>query len=89
MPEWRDLIVSGQNQIELIMTDGSQLQVSARVLYVLLESHRVLKFKRSSGWVTIVLMLFEVDVELIIAISTMALKNEPHAEQDSKKPLSK
>jgi hypothetical protein len=53
MPEWRDLIVSGQNQIELIMTDGSQLQVSARVLDVLLESHRVLKFKRSSGWVTI------------------------------------
>ena len=53
MPEQRDLIGAGQNPIELIMTDGSQFQVSARVLDVLLDSHRVLKFKRSSGWVTI------------------------------------
>jgi hypothetical protein len=53
MPKRRDLIGVGQNPIELIMTDGSQLQVSPRVLDVLLDSHRVLKFQRSSGWVTI------------------------------------
>lgn len=53
MPEQRDLMGAGQNPIELIMTDGSQLQVTPRVLDVLLESRRVLKFKRASGWVTI------------------------------------
>jgi hypothetical protein len=53
MPERSGLIGAGQKPIELIMTDGSQLQVSPRVLDVLLDSHRVRKFKRSSGWVTI------------------------------------
>jgi hypothetical protein len=53
MPERRNLIGAGQNPIELIMTDGSQFQVSPRVLDVLLESRRVLKFRRAGGWVTI------------------------------------
>jgi len=53
MQERRSLTSSGQKPIELIMTDGSQLQVSPSALDVLLERDRVTKFKRMSGWVTI------------------------------------
>ena len=53
MSDQINLIIRGQKPIELIMTDGSQLEVSPQVLDVLLESGRVTKFKRSSGWVTI------------------------------------
>jgi hypothetical protein len=41
------------HRIELIMSDGTQIHVTPRVLDVLLETNRVMKFKRSSGWVTV------------------------------------
>jgi hypothetical protein len=41
------------HRIELIMSDGTQIHVTPRVLDVLLDTNRVIKFKRSSGWVTI------------------------------------
>ncbi len=53
MQERRGLIGAGLKLIELVMNDGSQLQVSPQALDLLLESQRVTKFKRSSGWVTI------------------------------------
>ncbi|MEN8686628.1 MAG: GSU3473 family protein [Desulfuromonadales bacterium] len=53
MSEQSSLRIQGQKPIEIIMTDGSQLQVTPKVLDVLIESNRVTKFKRSSGWVTI------------------------------------
>jgi hypothetical protein len=41
------------HRIELIMSDGTQIHVTPRVLEVLLDTNRVAKFKRSSGWVTV------------------------------------
>jgi hypothetical protein len=40
-------------RIEVIMSDGTQIHVTPRVLDVLLETNRVTKFKRESGWATI------------------------------------
>lgn len=39
--------------IDAILHDGSFHHVSPRVLDVLLENDRVLKFKRANGWVTV------------------------------------
>lgn len=39
--------------IDVIMKDGTYHHFTPRVLDVLLESHRVHKFKRSSGWATV------------------------------------
>jgi hypothetical protein len=41
------------HRIELIMSDGTQIHVTPRVLDVLLDTNRVTKFKRSRGWVTV------------------------------------
>ena len=38
---------------EIIMSDGTQIHVTPRVLDVLLDTNRIKKFKRSSGWVTV------------------------------------
>jgi hypothetical protein len=42
-----------QHRIDVIMGDGTQHHVTPKVLDVLLESNRITKFKRSSGWVTV------------------------------------
>ncbi|MCK4509647.1 MAG: hypothetical protein KAU27_13945 [Desulfuromonadales bacterium] len=39
--------------MDVILKDGTYHHFTPRVLDVLLESHRVHKFKRSSGWTTI------------------------------------
>ena len=39
--------------IDVILKDGTYHHFTPRVLDVLLEGHRVLKFKRASGWVTV------------------------------------
>jgi hypothetical protein len=41
------------HHIEVIMSDGTQIHVTPRVLDVLLDTDRIAKFKRSSGWVTV------------------------------------
>ena len=43
----------GVHNIELIMNDGTQIHVTPRVLDELIETKRVAKFKRESGWVTV------------------------------------
>jgi len=39
--------------IDVILKDGTYHHFTPQVLSVLLESYRVLRFKRSSGWVTV------------------------------------
>ncbi len=39
--------------IDVILTDGSYHHFAPRVLDTLLQGQRVLKFKRSNGWVTV------------------------------------
>ena len=39
--------------IDVILKDGTYHHFTPRVLDVLLESHRVHKFKRASGWATV------------------------------------
>ncbi len=39
--------------IDVILKDGTYHHFTPRVLKVLLESHRVHKFKRSDGWATV------------------------------------
>jgi len=41
------------HRIEVIMSDGMQIHVTPRVLDVLLETNRVTKFRRGSGWATV------------------------------------
>lgn len=53
MPDRRVWERAGQHSIEAIMRDGTHHQFSAQVLDVLLESNRVMKFRRKSGWVTV------------------------------------
>jgi hypothetical protein len=50
----QELLKSGApHRIELILSDGNPIHVTPRVLDLLLESNRVAKFKRSSGWATV------------------------------------
>jgi len=42
-----------QQPIEVILADGNNAQIPPKVLDVLLHNDRVLKFRRSSGWVTV------------------------------------
>jgi len=42
-----------QSYIDVILKDGSYHHFTPRVLDVLLEGHRVHKFKRASGWATV------------------------------------
>lgn len=53
MPERRLLNREGQHHIDVIMWDGTYHHFTPRVLSVLLDTNRVMKFKRTSGWVTI------------------------------------
>jgi hypothetical protein len=53
MAEWNMEKSTGQPLIDTIMKDGSFHHFPARVLDVLLTKDHVLKFKRSSGWVTV------------------------------------
>ena len=53
MPEHVFLSRTERSYIDVILKDGTYHHFTPRVLDVLLESHRVHKFKRSSGWTTI------------------------------------
>lgn len=44
---------SERSYIDVILKDGTYHHFTPRVLDVLLESHRVHKFKRSGGWATV------------------------------------
>lgn len=42
-----------RSYIDVILKDGTYHHFTPRVLNVLLESHRVHKFKRTAGWATV------------------------------------
>ena len=47
------LNATGHQHIDVILKDGTYHHFTTRVLNVLLESNRVMKFKRTTGWVTV------------------------------------
>jgi hypothetical protein len=47
--QWRGV----KQPIDVVLADGTSSQISPRALDVLLDTNRVLKFRRSSGWVTV------------------------------------
>ena len=53
MPEHAFLSKKERPYIDVILNDGTYHHFTPRVLSVLLESHRVHKFKRSGGWATV------------------------------------
>ncbi len=53
MPTRVFLASSERSYIDVILKDGTYHHFTPRVLNVLLENHRVHKFKRSSGWATV------------------------------------
>ena len=53
MSDRRALIHEGRIPIEVIMNDGTHHRFMPQVLDVLIENNRVMKFRRSSGWVTV------------------------------------
>lgn len=53
MPERAFLSKSERSYIDVILKDGTYHHFTPRVLDVLLDSHRVHKFKRSGGWATV------------------------------------
>jgi hypothetical protein len=53
MPEHIFLGRTERSYIDVILKDGTYHHFTPRVLSVLLESHRVYKFKRSNGWATV------------------------------------
>lgn len=53
MPERVFLSKTERSFIDVILKDGTYHHFTPRVLNVLLDSHRVHKFKRSSGWATV------------------------------------
>jgi hypothetical protein len=53
MPEQAFLSRMEHSYIDVILKDGTYHHFTPRVLDVLLESHRVHKFKRVSGWATV------------------------------------
>jgi len=53
MPERVFLSKSEHSYIDVILKDGTYHHFTPRVLDVLLESHRVHKFKRANGWATV------------------------------------
>lgn len=53
MPEHAFLSRTDRSYIDVILKDGTYHHFTPRVLNVLLESHRVHKFKRTGGWATI------------------------------------
>lgn len=53
MPERRALRRPGQRPLDVITRDGTYQHLTPPVLDILLEKNQVLKFRRSSGWVTV------------------------------------
>lgn len=53
MPDRRALRRPGQQPIDVITRDGTYQHLAPAVLDILLEKNHVLKFRRSSGWVTV------------------------------------
>lgn len=53
MPEQTFLGRTERSYIDVILKDGTYHHFTPRVLSVLLDSHRVHKFKRSNGWATV------------------------------------
>ena len=53
MSERAFLSATGRAYIDVILKDGTYHHFTPRVLSVLLETHRVQKFKRASGWATV------------------------------------
>jgi hypothetical protein len=53
MPERVEPKRAGQTHIEAITRDGTHHHFTPRVLDVMLERDQVMRFKRSSGWVTV------------------------------------
>jgi hypothetical protein len=53
MPEQSALRREDQHHIDVIMWDGTYHRFTPRVLDVLLETNRVMKFRRSNGWATV------------------------------------
>ena len=53
MPGHAFLSKTERPYIDVILNDGTYHHFAPRVLNVLLESHRVHKFKRSGGWATV------------------------------------
>lgn len=53
MPEHVFLGNIERSYIDVILKDGTYHHFTPRVLDVLLESHRVHKFKRTGGWTTV------------------------------------
>jgi hypothetical protein len=53
MPERRALRRPGQKPIDVITRDGTYQHLAPPVLDILLEKNQVMKFRRSSGWVTV------------------------------------
>jgi hypothetical protein len=53
MTERAFLSITERSYIDVILKDGTYHHFTPRVLNVLLESHRVHKFKRSGGWATV------------------------------------
>ena len=53
MPERVYLSKTERSYIDVILKDGTYHHFTPRVLDVLLDSHRVHKFKRSAGWATV------------------------------------
>jgi len=53
MPEHAFFSRTENSYIDVILKDGTYHHFTPRVLNVLLESHRVYKFKRASGWATV------------------------------------
>jgi hypothetical protein len=53
MPERAFLSLKERSYIDVILKDGTYHHFTPRVLNVLLDSHRVHKFKRTGGWATV------------------------------------
>ena len=53
MTEHAFLSKTERSYIDVILKDGTYHHFTPRVLNVLLESHRVHKFKRTGGWATV------------------------------------
>ena len=53
MPDRRARRRPGQPHIDVITNDGNYRHLTPLVLDIMLEKNLILKFKRSSGWVTV------------------------------------
>jgi len=53
MPDRRLIRRQGKEHIHVIMNDGTYQHLTPPALEVMIEKNRVMKFRRSSGWVTL------------------------------------